>query len=123
MAESLGMFIGPELLEQIHYHDARIRAVLNQPNYRRPEPIYAVFFVGVDPQSSANELLDGFPWESLHMYETSLASTVVFFTLGNDYMDRINSIDHSKVSPKAQMIIYKMPGESEWTTRLLLSRL
>ena len=123
MADSLGMFIGPELLHQIHYHDERIRSILNQPNYQRPEPIYAVLFVGVDPQSSAKELLDHFPWDSLHMYETSLASTVVFFALNHDYLDRINSIDHSKVSPKAQMIIYKMPGESEWTTRLLLSRL
>ena len=123
MADSLGMFIGPELLEQIQYHDARIRAVLSQPNFRRPEPIYAVLFVGVDPQSSAEELLDGFPWDSLHMYETSLASTVVFFTLEHDYMDRINSIDNSRISSKAQMIIYKAPGEPEWTTRLLLSRL
>jgi hypothetical protein len=57
------------------------------------------------------------------MYETSLASTVVFFTLEHDYMDRINSIDFSRVSPKAQMIIYKAPGESDWTTRLLLSRI
>ena len=123
MADSLGMFIGPELLQQIHAHDARIRSILNQPNYQRPEPLYAVLFVGVDPHSPAKELLAQFPWDSLHMYETSLASTVVFFALERDYMDRINSIDHSKVSPKAQMIIYKMPGESEWTTRLLLSRL
>jgi len=123
MADSLGMFIGPELLLQIHAADARIRAVLNQPHYRRPEPIYAVLFVGADPQSSANELLSHLPWDSLHMYETSLASTVVFFTLECDYMDRINSIDLSKVSPKAQMIVYKAPGEAEWTTRILLSRL
>jgi hypothetical protein len=123
MADSLGMFIGPELLQQIHYHDARIRAVLNQPNYRRPEPIYAVLFVGVDPQSPASEIMDHLPWDSLHMYETSLASTVVFFTLEHDYMDRINSIDNSRISSKAQMIIYKAPGESDWTTRLLLSRI
>ena len=107
----------------IHAADARIFAVLNMPAYRRPEPLYAVLFVGVDPQSSASEIMDHLPWDSLHMYETSLASTVVFFTLEHDYMDRINSIDLSKVSPKAQMIIYKAPGEAEWTTRILLSRL
>ena len=67
--------------------------------------------------------MDHLPWDSLHMYETSLASTVVFFTLEHDYMDRINSIDNSRISSKAQMIIYKAPGESDWTTRLLLSRL
>jgi hypothetical protein len=49
MADSLGMFIGPEQLQQIHAHDARIRAVLSQPAYRRPEPIYAVLYVGLDP--------------------------------------------------------------------------
>jgi hypothetical protein len=59
----------------------------------------------------------------LHVYEAALASTVVFYALERDYMDHINSIDHSKVSPKAQMIIYKAPGESDWTTRILLSRL
>ena len=123
MADSLGMFIGPELLQQIHYNDERIRSILNQPRFQRPEPLYAVLFVGVDPQSPAKELLAQFPWDSLHMYETSLASTVVFFALEHDYMDRINSIDQSKVSPKAQMIIYKAPGETEWTTRILLSRL
>ena len=123
MADSLGMFIGPELLQQIHAHDARIRAVLNQPIYSRHIPHYAVLFVGLDPKTEWREALAGLPFDSLHMYETSLASTVVFFTLEHHYMDCINSIDHSKVSPKAQMIIYKVPGESEWTTRLLLSRL
>ena len=123
MADSLGMFIDGELLHLIHAHDARIRSILNQPNYQRSEPIYAVLFVGLDPKTEWREAMTGLPFESLHMYETSLASTVVFFTLEHDYLDRINSIDHSKVSPKAQMIIYKMPGESEWTTRLLLSRL
>ena len=123
MADSLGMFIGPELLQQIHAADDRIRAVLSQPAYRRPEPIYAVLFVGLDPKTEWREAMAGLPFESLHMHETSLASTVVFFTLEHDYMDRINSIDLSKVSPKAQMIIYKAPGEAEWTTRILLSRL
>ena len=123
MADSLGIFIGPELLQQINAHDARIRSILNQPNYQRPEPIYAVLFIGLDPKAPGEEALTGLPWGSLHMLETSLASTVIFFTLEKDYLDRINNIDHTRISPKAQMIIYKMPGESEWTTRLLLSRL
>jgi len=123
MADSLGMFIDGELLHLIHAHDARIRAVLNQPNYRSSIPIYAVLFVGVDPHSPTTELTDHFPKDLIHVYEASLASTVVFYALERDYMDRINSIDHSKVSPKAQMIIYKAPGESEWTTRILLSRI
>jgi len=119
MADPLALFIGPERLQQIHAHDARIRSVLNQPVYRRHLPHYAVLLVGVDPKAAAKELLDQFPWDSLHMYETTLASTVVFFSLEYDYMDRINSIDQSKISNKAQMIIYRVPGESEWTTRIL----
>ena len=82
-----------------------------------------MLFVGVDPHSPTTELKDHFPKDLIHVYEASLTSTVVFYALERDYMDGINSIDHSKVSPKAQMIIYKAPGESEWTTRLLLSRL
>jgi len=121
MADSLGMFIGPELLQQIHAHDARIRAVLSQSNLRRPRPIYAVLFIGLDPKTPCEEMLSGLPWDELYMLETSLASTVVLFTLHKNYMDRINSIDISKVSPQARMIIYKAPGEAEWTTRILLS--
>ena len=123
MADSLDMFIGPELLQQIRYHDERIRSILNQPKFRRHDPIYAVLFVGLDPKTPSTQALAGLPWDSLHMIETSLQSTVVIFSLHNDYVGRINSIDHTRVSPKAQMIIYKMPGEAEWTTRLLLSRL
>ena len=124
MADSLGMFIcGPELLRAIHDHDARIRALMDGPAFQRFGPIYAVLFIGVTPDTPCNEILDGLPWDALHMHQATLASTVVLFTLERDYMDRINSIDHSKVSPKAQMIIYKRPGETEWTTRILLSRL
>ena len=123
MADSLGMFIPPELLQSIHEHDARIRAVMDGPAFQRFGPIYAVLFIGVAPDTPCNHILEGLPWDALHMHQTSLASTVIMFTLEHDYMERINSIDESGVSPKAQMIIYKRPGEAEWTTRILLSRI
>ena len=123
MADSLGMFIPPELLQSIHEHDARIRAVMDGPAFQRFGPIYAVLYIGVTPDTPCNQILEGLPWDALHMHQATLASTVIMFTLEHDYIERIWSIDHTHISPKAQMIIYKAPGESEWTTRLLLSRI